>query len=763
MAANSLGDLVISVASDLNPLRMGLKTIPSLLDTAFRGGVFEAGRNVAEAVLGVPKDLIAEAVQLSASWERTTTEIDVFLGSASKAQSLMVDLRKFASESPLRLSETVAEAKKLLAAGISDTQLIPTMEMLSDLSVGNQHVLHALTRAYTDVIAAGRLYGTELRQFTETGIPLIEELAKVLKKPKEEIRSLMEAGRVGTGDLQKALKSLTGEGGKFFQMTKRGSETLEGQFEKMRDAAEDFKREFGRAIIEEIGLKDVVKDSTKFADEIKRFINDLRPGIKFVGDLMKGIGQVVGELIRNGPVFAAAFGDAFKRAAPWAGKLVDDVSAAIRSLQDFKLDPEDVVAFGLHIASAIGEFLDFLLKQIGKGIDWIGEKVKPITDALQEAAQSWKDLRNMLKPLDQAKRDEWLKAEKASGVIPADVGQMSWYQRKLKDDDFKMAAAMSVMEKTSERRLTIKEAFDPSVRKELFAAQDQLKQQLIDTRTAMAAFFDTEFRAKYTRDIDDAKRALEELPVARRKVLEEAKKAADLSAKFGVKDLKAGDVDLLKALPSADQGEFGKMFEAFKDEFRKGMDGLVRKYGGVPLSASEAERAAMIRYQDQATVGMDMLAGAAFGAAKGLQKVEVSVDEFARFRTKMVELNGVIEPPSKQFADQWNDLLQMRNLSQQGVKGFEKFNDRAFNLAAADLFKKFQPQGMNKVKLPTAAEYGSSAAAELYARANSAGGATTNNLLQQMLVTETEQLAEARRQTEAFLRNQPQMIVLPPW
>ncbi len=188
----------------------------------------------------------------------------------------------------------------------------------------------------------------------------------------------------------------------------------------------------------------------------------------------------------------------------------------------------------------------------------------------------------------------------------------------------------------------------------------------------------------------------------------------------------------------------GEMFE----EFAAG-----RGKSNEQIAAGEAKNA------------MSALAGAAFGAANGLQAVKkagVQIDEYGGLRAKMVDLIPVTERKSDQFQFEWDQLAQMRDLNRKGEKGFERFGDREFNLASADLFKRFAPQAGREQRLPTAAEYGSQQAAEMYARANSAGGATTANLLQQLIAAEQQQLAEAKRQTEAFERNQPKVIMLAP-
>ena len=115
MSAKALGDLVISLGLDAGPLKAGLAGVGGLFNNVLKGGAFETGKNLVEGLFGTPRDVIVDSVKLAASWERSATEFEVFTGSADKAKGVMQDLRKFAAESPLTLSKSIEQAKRLMA------------------------------------------------------------------------------------------------------------------------------------------------------------------------------------------------------------------------------------------------------------------------------------------------------------------------------------------------------------------------------------------------------------------------------------------------------------------------------------------------------------------------------------------------------------------------------------------------------------------------------------------------------------------------
>jgi len=64
--------------------------------------------------------------------------------------------------------------------GIQTQDLLPTLKSLGDVSAGLSVPLERLALNYGQVIAQGRLTGRELRDFTIAGVPLLDELAKML-------------------------------------------------------------------------------------------------------------------------------------------------------------------------------------------------------------------------------------------------------------------------------------------------------------------------------------------------------------------------------------------------------------------------------------------------------------------------------------------------------------------------------------------------------------------------------------------------------
>lgn len=89
------------------------------------------------------------------------------LGSADKAKNLLADLSEFAKRTPFELLGIRDVAKQLLAFGITNENLLGTLKALGDVAAGTGTGLDRIAYAFGQVLAAGKLTGNELRQFTE--------------------------------------------------------------------------------------------------------------------------------------------------------------------------------------------------------------------------------------------------------------------------------------------------------------------------------------------------------------------------------------------------------------------------------------------------------------------------------------------------------------------------------------------------------------------------------------------------------------------
>lgn len=169
-------------------------------------------------------------------FEQVETQFEVLFGSVEKGQKMLQELTEFAKVTPFTIPGVRDAAAKLKAYGFEAEEIIPTLRKVGDISRGNQDIFDRLTYALGQVRAAGKLYGTELRQFTETGIPLIEELGKVHGVAASEIRNMVEDGKISYDDVVQAMTNMTSEGGQFAGLMEKQSKTVAGAWSNLKDS-----------------------------------------------------------------------------------------------------------------------------------------------------------------------------------------------------------------------------------------------------------------------------------------------------------------------------------------------------------------------------------------------------------------------------------------------------------------------------------------------------------------------------------------------
>lgn len=63
----------------------------------------------------------------------------------------------------------------------------------------------------------------DIRQFAGRGIPIYEELAKVLGVTKDEVSNLVTEGKVGFAEVEKAFQNMTGKAGTYYNLMQEQS------------------------------------------------------------------------------------------------------------------------------------------------------------------------------------------------------------------------------------------------------------------------------------------------------------------------------------------------------------------------------------------------------------------------------------------------------------------------------------------------------------------------------------------------------------
>lgn len=177
-----------------------------------------------------------ETMDITNKFEQAHVAFETMLGSKLKAETLQSELMELAAKTPFELMQVQDATKQFLAYGFAAETVVKQVSMIGDIAAGvGIDKLPLITLAYGQVKAATRLMGQELNQFTQNGIPMLEELAKVTGKTPAQVKKMVEMGQIGFPLVQKALENMTGEGGRFHNMMAKQSQTLGGIYSTFKD------------------------------------------------------------------------------------------------------------------------------------------------------------------------------------------------------------------------------------------------------------------------------------------------------------------------------------------------------------------------------------------------------------------------------------------------------------------------------------------------------------------------------------------------
>jgi hypothetical protein len=175
------------------------------------------------------------AVKGAADFEQTRIGLENMLGSADQARSLLQDISTFAAQTPFEFPELAKSTRMLIAFGFSATDGYKAMQTLGDVSAAVGANLEDLSYLYGTLRAQGRAYTVDIKQFATRGIPIYKYLAEVLGVAEDKVMGLVEAGKVGFPEVEKAFQKMTAAGGQFHGAMESQSKSLSGQFSTLKD------------------------------------------------------------------------------------------------------------------------------------------------------------------------------------------------------------------------------------------------------------------------------------------------------------------------------------------------------------------------------------------------------------------------------------------------------------------------------------------------------------------------------------------------
>lgn len=215
-------------------------------------------------------------------------------------------------------------------------------------------------------------HNTELRQFTEAGIPMLEELSKYFTEiynksvSVSDVFDMISKRKVTFTDVENVFRRMTGAGGVFFNMQEELSRTTAGMISNLQDSID--------IMFNDIGKKN------------QGFINSTIAALRRIVDNWETIGKVMEASVTLILLYKAATLDIagiLGRVAIQIRKLIDLMSSPMQMLRNFKGNIISAGVFTLMYA-IYKVFME--VKRYRQGIDDAIESHAKFTDSLNKVS-----------------------------------------------------------------------------------------------------------------------------------------------------------------------------------------------------------------------------------------------------------------------------------------------------------------------------------------------------------------------------------------
>lgn len=366
--ANNVGNLKVKLNLDSAAYEYGINQCVNSTKVLGQAlGALGIGISAAKIV-----NIGKQALKASSDFEQAEVSFTVMLGDAKKAKRLVNDLQNMANVTPFETQDLLDASKTLLNFGISAKEVMPDLQMLGDIAGGDKQRMASLTLAFSQMSSAGRLMGQDLLQMINAGFNPLEEIARKTGKSIGYWKDEMSKGNVSVEMVRQAFMDATSEGGRFYKMMDKQSETLEGRLSTMNDAYVLLLRSISD------GFVPALKDGAVVMTDV---INQTTESISKFNDWAATNTQVVGGLTDMSIAIAAlAAGIPLTNTA---------VVAIIASMRNFGTVTAKTTAFQIAFATYLKGDTALAMLQFRTAISATIIKIRELTIALMQCPLTW--------------------------------------------------------------------------------------------------------------------------------------------------------------------------------------------------------------------------------------------------------------------------------------------------------------------------------------------------------------------------------------
>lgn len=574
---------------------------------------------------------LTQIIEIGGEFQKQRVALQTMFKDATKADVLFGQIKELAVVSPFEFKELAGYTKQLAAFNIPYEEMYDTTKRLADISAGVGVDMGRIILAYGQVRSAEFLKGTELRQFTEAGIPLLQKLVDKFTLLEGRVVSVGEVfdkiskREVSFQMVKDVLWDLTNEGGQFYNMQGALADTLAGKLSNLRDAYD-------------VMLADIAESNNSTLSKGLDLITDTMSNWEELSDIILTVVATYGSykaaimiLTVAQKVYNSSLGVSglinFLRSTQMLTRATQ-AQIVVQKVLNTVMKANPIILVASAIAGLIGSYTLFSNKA-----KETQEIITDLNESLGKLQTNFEENKGMEKLIDEyellsnkqnktteeSKRLETVTAslkshfKGAAMEVNAYTGELEMSVKKMREAN---EESLEMAKKAAKGNLRDAEKREAELEKKLEAIKNKYKAgtgTYIAGATAPLVFSRTEEDLeKYAEEYTDIENQLIAAQKATKKAREEFEnlgntaKDADLGNTLSgwrkaIGDFISGN-DRLKNLMPKDAEEYADWLKRFKDELSEAKDELARKEKTTGLFSEDDINAARKRVQELQSV-----------------------------------------------------------------------------------------------------------------------------------------------------------------
>lgn len=289
-----------SINQDLKSLEKASSSFSNKMANNFKNFGDKVSKAGTALTVGLTTPLTAlgvAGVKYNAQMEDFEANLTTLLGNADDAKDMLADLKEMANTTPFETTDLLDATQTMLGFGLEAKKTKGYLQTLGDISMGNADKLKSLTRAFSQIGAAGKATMEDINQMIDAGFNPLQIMSEKTGKSMAKLRDEVSDGKVSFEDIAEAMEDATSEGGRYYKSMEKASKTMNGKMSSALDALNTALGDLTESLLP-LATKAVEKITewanafTALDDESKQTILTITGIVAAVGPIITIIGKL---------------------------------------------------------------------------------------------------------------------------------------------------------------------------------------------------------------------------------------------------------------------------------------------------------------------------------------------------------------------------------------------------------------------------------------------------------------------------------------